>query len=207
MNAPDLIADFYRRDLSEAEEDALGAQLQASPEAAERFAALAQQDYSRFGLAEPGDSTPGGRRRAAWVLLLLLAGGSWLAYGLRNDRPAVTLIPEAREELREVRRPLASAPEPAEAAPATAPVEAHLRVSADSAKGPFHAKVEGADASALGVFDDAGRPVGRLRTLGPRDLAWDGRDAQGQAVLPGRYALTVRAGGRVLRQWVEIDVR
>lgn len=214
MNAPDLIADYYRRDLSEAEDDALAAELQASPEAAERFAALAASDYKRFGLPEPGESQEKRRgRKALWALLAIVASVALLNQMLSDERAKVVSVPEAGEALRQVSRPEApvaeeTGPEQAvQAAAAPVPVPVRLRVSAESANGPFHVKVEGADAQPLGVFDPAGRPIGRLRATGPRDLSWDGLDASGLAVLPGRYALSVRAGGRELKQWVEIDVR
>lgn len=207
MNAPDLIADYYRRDLDEAEEQALAAELQASPEAAERFAALAAADYQRFGLPEPGDSAPGKGRRLGILAVVVLAGAAALAWSLRDERAKVLAVPEASDELREVRRPVAPVSHDEGGNVAAPAAAASLKVSAASALGPFHVSVTGADAQPAGVFDATGRKVGLLRALGARELAWDGRDAQGQPVLPGRYALSVRAGGRVLTKWVEIDVR
>lgn len=50
----DLVVENFRRDLNAEEEDLLASQLAASPDDAERFAALAEAEYKRFGLPEPG---------------------------------------------------------------------------------------------------------------------------------------------------------
>ena len=53
MSDQDLLSEFFARNLDVPEDAALAALLESSPEAAERFAALAQQDYQRLGLPVP----------------------------------------------------------------------------------------------------------------------------------------------------------
>lgn len=56
----------------------------------------------------------------------------------------------------------------------------------------------------LAVFDVAGRLVTRLedgvREVGPHEVVWDGRDAEGRPVGAGAYFLRLDAGGRVARE-------
>ena len=82
---PDLIEKFYREDLTEAEEQALGETLSTSEDAAEKFGALAEATYYRFGHPKPewpgGDSLPrskGGWKPWLWMALLAAVGGAAL---------------------------------------------------------------------------------------------------------------------------------
>lgn len=209
MSAPDLIVDYFRRDLDGAEDEALAAQLQASPAEAERFAQLAAKDYRAFGLPEPGETL---QRRAGglkWLLLLLIVGGgAAFAWTLRPAKPGVLTVSrdDAGFDVVE-RKPAYETPErlPDEA-PAAVEAPA-LHVSAETPRGPFDIRVSGAKAEADGVFDAQGRRVADLTALDARRFRWDGRDEQGRLARPGAYQIRLLAQGAALKQWVEIEVR
>jgi len=206
----DLIQDYFRRDLDAAEEEALAQQLQASPEAAERFAALAAGDYKGFALPEPGQAAQGGGR-ARWLALLaigigLATAGTVLWKGRPDGRGSVAVIQDAQDDgFAVVERPEPA--RPAEA-PSAAPAEAaRLLVQAQTPRGPFEVRVAGAKAQSGGVFNAQGRRVADLVMLDSRHFRWDGRLEDGKPAGAGPYQLRLDAEGRQLRQWVEIEVR
>ncbi len=85
--ADDLIVKFFREDLTEAEEAALGERLSSSVEDALRFGQHAEASYRHYGLPEPawpgGGLPPGflpgaGWKLGVWMGLALLSGlGAW----------------------------------------------------------------------------------------------------------------------------------
>lgn len=208
MSAQDLIVEYHRRDLSEAEEESLACLLEESPEAALRFAELAADDYSRFGLPEPDRGGNNGR----WMVLLLLGlGGAWAWTQRPVPAPlAVHTVSEEDGGFSVVRRvaPVSVPAAPVEEAPSAPAAPApSLEVRSESAAGPFDILVLNGRASAEGIFDGAGRPVGRLREVNGRHFRWDGRDSAGRLVAAGAYQIRLVSGGKPLRQWVEIEVR
>lgn len=206
MSQIDLIAEHFRRDLSEAEDEALARELAASPEAALRFAGLAEDEYRAFGLPEPPLDGPRRGRLGLW--LLGGVGLLWLAWPKAHGTRLVQMQ-EAQDGALVVAQP--EAPRPVElpqAAEVALPTpRPRLRVSSQTPVGPFQVDVLGADAEAVGISDAKGRAVAAFTVRGPRSFFWDGLDGQGQRVAPGRYALQVRVGDLVLKQWVEIEVR
>ncbi len=98
--ADDLIIKFFREDLTEAEEEALGERLSSSTEDALRFGQHAEASYSHYGLPEPewpGGGPPkgflpgAGWKLGVWMIFSLLAG--LLAWGLwKYGTPAKTAI-------------------------------------------------------------------------------------------------------------------
>jgi hypothetical protein len=76
---PDLLEKYFGKDLTEAEEEALGGALLAEDDTAEKLAAEAEAAYVRYGLPEPrwtgGNKPPflsaGGGKIWAWVMLLI----------------------------------------------------------------------------------------------------------------------------------------
>jgi len=203
MSQPDLIVDYYRRDLDDAEEAQLAALLQASPAEAERFAALAADDYRAFGLPDPDAARWRGAWKLAALLLALGAGGAalWLA---RPARQAALAVADDGGSF-EVQ---AARPQAPQRRPAAEPAEtAKIWVSAQTPQGPFDVRVSGAEAEALGVFDAQGRKVGELVDLGDQRFRWSGRDRRDGLAAPGAYQFRLRAGDQVLKQWVEIEVR
>jgi len=75
----DLKHDYFKRDLSDAEFEALGQELESSPESAERFAGLAADAYQETGLPEPRlGKLATGRKALIGLVLGCLAGlGLW----------------------------------------------------------------------------------------------------------------------------------
>jgi hypothetical protein len=214
MSAPDLIAEYYRRDLDAAEDESLAALLESSPEASARFASLAADEYRGFGLPEPKGSGGGQRLPlgywAGGIAVLLAAGLLWLAWP-RHPKPL-----SIQEDPGAYQLPQPSEPEPeaeAEEPRATAPERRERRaprlwVSAQTPQGPFDVRVDGSGVSkALGVYDGEGRSIARLREVGQDRYRWDGRDQQGRLAKPGAYQLRLRSGDEALKQWVEIEVR
>lgn len=217
----DLIADYFIRNLEPGEDAALAALLESSPEAAERFANLAREDYRRLGLPVPAVPNPLlGRLKYGGFGLLVLAGLLWWwNQPTRTDAVAVGVVPQSDSEVAlprpELERHRASRP-PAEdmesGADALAPafqdaVRPHLSISMESGQGPFDVKVTGGTAQAVGVFDSGGTLVGRLAPAGPQAWVWDAKASAGRPVGPGRYRICLRAGEQPLKQWVEIERR
>ncbi len=85
----DLIEKYFREDLTEAEDKALGELLSSSDDAAQRFGAMAEAKYASYGLPEPGISdavTPDTSFLKPWMIpaaALLIAGGAtwWMTRG------------------------------------------------------------------------------------------------------------------------------
>lgn len=203
----DLIVDYFRRDLDAAEEESLAQLLAASPEAAERFAALAADDYAAMGLPEPA-----GQAKRRWLPLIALGlavGGAAAAVWFgRPQASRVAVIAQSEDgDFAVVERPQ---PQAVDAAPQAAPSDEaapRLYVQAQTPRGPFDIRVSGAKAEAVGVFNAQGRRIAGLDALDSRRFRWDGRDEDGKAVSAGPYQLRLEAKGRVLKQWVEIEVR
>jgi hypothetical protein len=215
----DLIADYFIRNLEPGEDAALAALLESSPEAAERFAALAGQDYQRLGLPVPVVPNPLlGRLKYGGLGLLVLAGLLWWwNQPTRTAAVAVGLVPQADSEVplprpaaapRRYRPRMESDLEP-RANQASAPESAppRLTISMETRQGPFDVKVSGGTAQPVGVLDSGGNVVGRLIPSGPQAWVWDAKGRDGQPVGPGRYRICLLAGDRPLRQWVEIERR
>lgn len=209
MSAPDLIAEYYRRDLDAAEEEALAAQLEASPADAARFAQLAADEYRSFGLPEPKGANA---HKVPWkglgagAAVLLAAGFAYMAWP-RHPRPLAIEQVDGAYELRDSGP---DAPQPRQARPPAPDADAaapRLWVSAQSPQGPFDIRVEGAGASRpVGVYSADGSKVAVLREVGQDRYRWDGR-VDGRLARPGAYQLRLVSGETRLRQWVEIEVR
>ncbi|HXB98527.1 MAG TPA: hypothetical protein VNZ54_10785 [bacterium] len=215
MNETDLIADFFTRNLEQSEDAALAALLESSPEAAERFAALAGQDYQRLGLPKPVPPNPllAGLKLGGLGLLALAALFYWWNQPTQTRSVAVGVLSQPDREVSlprpEPRRPSPGRPDEdlqprAQAGPGAAP---RLSISMETRQGPFDVKVLGGQAQPVGVLDNAGVLVGRLTPVGPRAWAWDARTKDGAPAAPGRYRICLLAGDRPLRQWVEIERR
>ena len=91
----DLIEKFFKKDLTEAEKEALAKQLSSSDKAAQKFGEKAVETYRSFGLPEPRWTGPDTLRRAPgtsywkWVALgltLILLGGAstWVFHHSSN---------------------------------------------------------------------------------------------------------------------------
>jgi hypothetical protein len=216
MSDQDLLSEFFARNLDVPEDAALAALLESSPEAAERFAALAQQDYQRLGLPVPVIPNPLLGRLKLGGLSLLAAGALlwWWTLPTQTVSVAVGMVtePEREVSLPPVPRPRHHAradhegeelePRTQDLADAGLP---HLAISTESRQGPFTAKVSGGSAQPVGVLDSAGNLVGRLVPSGPGAWVWDTKGKDGKPVGAGRYRICLLAGDQPLRQWVEIE--
>lgn len=220
MSDTDLIADFFTRNLDVAEDAALAALLESSAEAAERFAALAGEDYQRLGLPAPVVPNPlAGRLKMGAIGLACLAALFWWSnQPTRTNAVDVGLVPQAD---REVSLPQATAerhrarrqadedlePRTNSQAPAGETALPRLSISMETRQGPFDVKVTGGTAQPVGVLDSDGNLVGRLTSAGPQTWAWDAKRRDGKPAAPGRYRICLLAGDQPLRQWVEIERR
>jgi hypothetical protein len=218
MSETDLIAEYFTRNLETAEDAALAALLESSHEAAERFAALASEDYQRLGLPAPVVPNPLVKRLkyGALGLLGLAALLWWWNLPTRTNAVDVGMVPGADREVR-LPRPTAEAPRRARrplqedleprAVAADSVAMPRLSISMETRQGPFDVKVTGGNAQPVGVLDSSGALVGRLAPAGPLDWVWDAKGKDRKPAPAGRYRICLLAGTRPLRQWVEIERR
>jgi hypothetical protein len=100
----DLLKEFFRRDLTDPEEERLAQQLAASPKVSMRFAKLAKKAYLATGLPNPekpggGSSGPGGSPHLGPVVLksvvvaALLGGLGLLAWNVLKTPPETKPLP------------------------------------------------------------------------------------------------------------------
>ena len=205
--AKDLVKDFFERDLSDAELEALQERL-ASSEEALRFSAEAERFHRGLGaaaavalkLAQAGKaggfwSTGLGLagKSAALKAVLVLAGGGLIALGGVQAYQAYHQ-PEGAPVAQALPQPVAAAPKPLAGARGKQvalklDLEAPARVTAM-------------------VLDEEKRLVRDLGTrdmaAGPQRLVWDGYDDQGQVPRPGRYQVVLRWNGKEAGKWVEL---
>ena len=218
MSDQDLLSDFFARNLDVPEDAALAALLESSPEAAERFAALAQQDYQRLGLPAPVLPNPLLGRLKAGALGLLAAGALLWWWTLPTQTLSVA-VGRVTEPEREVSLP-PMAPRhhayahhdgedllPRTLGQAGSDGLPRLSIHTETRQGPFTVKVAGGAAQPVGVLDSNGNLVGRLAPSGTGTWVWDTKGKDGKPVIPGRYRICLLAGDRPLRQWVEIERR
>ena len=185
-----LAEDYFKRDLSEAEEAALAEELKASPELAERFADLAASDYRRLGLPLP--SRPSYLKPLAAAGLLGLGLIAWWGHeSPPAERPNLAV---ESGSFHAVEAPAAQAGSPSSAS-------ALLLQVSPVPGGGFDVRLSSGLALASGeVRDIQGRKVAALRGDGKGGGVWDGKAA------PGRYRIVAApAGGEALSKWVEIE--
>ena len=213
---PELLNDYFQRDLSVDEESRVAELLKDSPEEALRFAGLAEAEYKASGYPEPA---PRKGRAGLWLLrglgLCAAAGaGVWLWCLLQS--PAQT---EARR-VSESQSQDTAAPSPAPQAPAVArepeaapDVEAAPDLSVtvlDSGRFKMTVDLAAGHRVELSLCDVAGKPL-RAFYSGSLDggrwsFVWDGRLADGSAAKPGvPYQVVLRAHGTVLRRWLQLE--
>ncbi|HXC63268.1 MAG TPA: FlgD immunoglobulin-like domain containing protein [bacterium] len=218
MSDQDLLSEFFARNMDVPEDAALAALLESSPEAAERFAALAQLDYERLGLPAPVLPNPLLGRLKYGALGLLAAGALlwWWTLPTQTLSVAVGTVAEPEREV--------------SLSPAAPRRHAHVRhdgedlqpktldqagsaglprlsIRMETRQGPFTVTVSGGSAQPVGVLDSGGNLVGRLQPEGPQSWSWDTKGKDGQPMAPGRYRICLLAGDQPLRQWVEIERR
>lgn len=204
-----LVDEFFKRNLTEPEAEALDHLLEQSPEEASRFAQRAEQEYFSLGLPAPQlpahlipPLVPAG---LSPLLSTLLAGGflsvaamTWWFWP--TPKPVLLAPSPARE----------SVPMPKAALPAAVPVKEALTAPPPAIPEPVTtATREGNRLNVVvdldnpapvkvGVFDPQGRWV---RTLYAGNLAagrwalrWDGKLADGSRAPAGEYQIEVESG-------------
>lgn len=201
----DLVSEFFKRDLREEEAEELAGCLSASVEEAGRFASLAEEDWKRLGLPEPGQ---GRGWRGAFIILSALLGlaGLYLAFQAMKTTQGPAYFEETRAELK------AAGPEAEASLPkaggrlSKAAPRLRVRLEGDSR---FVAEVFGAfKAEQARVLDRQGRELARLSLLRPLNAwLWDGRRATGARAGAGFYEIRVEGEGKRLSKWVEIEVK
>jgi len=110
MSRPDLVDQFFKRDLNPVEEGDLEEMLASSEDAADAFRQKAEAAYRRYGLPRPSGPgvgvSPGTAVFSKWIFLLAVGtaflGGLWLGF-----RGYETLVPlKQKEQLSAVTSPV-----------------------------------------------------------------------------------------------------
>jgi hypothetical protein len=203
---PDLRAEYFQRDLSADEDDALAGQIDANDEFAVGFAVMAAQDYQLMGLPKPVWPQRRGRRLGLWLALgALAAGGTWIWQAGAPDSQAVVpvgVVPgvERQQTVEERVQDGTTAPS-APSAPQPLP-----RLKVRAGNGGFAATLVPAadDRPDLLVLDRQGRQVCRLQPDSQGLWLWNGQDADAKPVAQGAYQFKVDLNGRALTQWVQV---
>lgn len=211
----DLVKEFFARDLSDAELDALQKRLSSETEAL-RFSTEAERFHRGLGaaavaalalkLAQAGKSASG----AGWGSLFgtaakavavkavvvaasagLVTAGGVAIYHAYHSAPVLEAQP-ARP------MPVIPVPQPVQAArPEQHGKQVALKLDLQVP----------AEVTAL-VVDEHGTIIRELGTQtmgsGTNRLVWDGYDGQGQVPGPGRYQVIVRWNGKEAGKWVEL---
>jgi hypothetical protein len=215
-----LVEDFFKRDLSDAELDALAGRLQDEGEAL-RFSAEAARFHQGLGAAAgaalalkasqigasgtwAGQLAALGKSFKALLAKSLLvktavvavaaasAGGALMVYhAVQQAAPAAGTVPAS------IPAPPSPVPRPA-AKPWGRQLALKLRLE------------EAAEVESL-VLNAQGSPVRALGLhrwdAGVHRLVWDGSDDQGNPVQAGRYRIVIRWNGKETGQWVELRQR
>ena len=185
-----LAEDYFKRDLSEAEEATLAEELKASPELAERFASLAESDYRRLGVPLP--SRPSYLKPLAMAGLLGLGLVAWWVHeSPPAERPNLAIEGGSFH---------AVGARPGQESSSNGASVPRLEVSPGPAGG-FEVRLSSGLTLASGEVRDAqGRKVAALRSDGHGGGIWDGKAA------PGRYRIVAGpSDGEALSKWVEIE--
>jgi FlgD Ig-like domain len=216
----DLIEQFFTRDLSEAEHEALSKLLQDSPEAAQKYERLLEQNYLATGLPQPQlpkglNSLPetGGSLLGKGALLKLLAVGlAGLAAGLiwkfwPMSNPVTS--PASQQPVQAV------SPKPAQPAVARQkPAPVQPLAAGPSQEGQELSVVLNTGQKSLvtvRILDGQGNEVRALYTgfvePGHWSFQWDGLLENGQPAGAGDYRIDVQSGATHLSKDIQIKLK
>jgi hypothetical protein len=216
----ELAEDFFKRDLSAAELDALEASLADDPAVAERLLAGAEEQYRGTGLPEPRWDERGPSRGKGWLWLAALAvGGGLLAYNLPREARSVSVVDtdEKAFSVAEPARPFAEGPSEGVSLDLETPVPAaHSDAPSEGVPVPGRSgrslgvvlRLREATRVSVQVLDRQGRLRRRLFDggvgSGERRFEWDGLDDAGGAVEPGSYQVRISGPGLEMSKRVEL---
>lgn len=203
-----LVDEFFKRNLTEAEAQQLEQLLENSAQEALRFGQGLQREYLAMGLPVPNVPKNFGpaASKAGWTALksvlvaAVLAGGASLYWWLWCPSPAPSLHPSGPQALS---RPKAKLPPP--------PVEVPQRLSGTSVEGNRLSVVVELDHAApveVSIFNPQGRLIRQLYQgnlpSGKWSVHWDGLLADGSKASPGSYRIQVQSGSTQMSKTVAI---
>jgi len=204
-----LVDEYFKRDLTEVEEQQLSAQLSSSPEVADRFARLMGEFYVATGLPEPqwpGKPLPPQARPSRWwerplvpsVLILLVL--AFLLFRLLH--PPALPVPEAP---------------PSPSLPAKAPVVKHHAPAKPIPPAPGKvyeqlSVVVNLPQTGLVTVRAVNGQGEAVRTLyvgllpaGQKTFTWDGKTDKGSVAPKGDYFIQVQSGQTILKEPVQVQ--
>lgn len=208
-----LVDEFFKRDLTEAEAQGLDELLEKSPEDAMRFGEGLEEQYLSLGLTVPtipshfGPALP----KAGWGLLKsLLAAATLTGAGLMTwtlwPKPATVIsVPALKTTLpQSLSRPQAKLPAP--------PVEMPQRLTGASQEGNRLSVVVELDHAApvqVCIYNPANQKVrdlyqGNLQP-GKWSIHWDGLLTDGSRAPSGSYRIQVQSGATEMSKNVAIE--
>lgn len=209
----DLVDEFFKRDLTEAEAQALEGLLEKSPEEALKFAGKLRMEYAATGLPEPrvpksfgpAASKAGGALLKGFFAVAALAGASVIAWWMWPKPQAATNLsiekPAAPQILPRHRAPL---PPP--------PVEVPRRLTGSPVEGNRLSVVVELDQPApvqVRILDPRDQVVRRLYEgnlqAGKWSLHWDGLLSDGSQAPAGNYRIQVKSGSTEMSKAVAIE--
>lgn len=206
----DLIGEFFKRDLSEAEAQALDSLLENSSEGSLRFGQMLRGEYLGLGLPDPGAALPTpapaplALTKAALVLAGVMAAGTvgwWFWPAPQVISIANSIQPAAPKTIMKTKTPLAPPP---------LVIPERLNVSSPEGN-RLSVVVELAKPAPVKVFiqDDRGQVVralydGKLEA-GKWSLRWDGLLADGAKAPSGDYRIQVESGSHKMAKNVSVS--
>lgn len=208
-----LLDEYFKRDLTEAEEEQLAQLLSSHGEEAQRFIGLMGAHYDALGVPEPEwvekplpRFFPKPFYRQTWfkvVCLLALAGAGYSTYRWWSQAkipafsPSPALTPEASPEKSGVGPHAASHPSTPKGLPRRTRME--LSISVDNPK---------AGLVTVKVLDGSGKEIrilfAGIMPSGQRTFQWDGKGETGRMEPAGDYRLEVISGQTVMRKTVHL---
>ena len=213
-----LLEDYFKRDLSEVEEEQLAQWLAASPEGPPRMIKLMEEHYLGLGVSSIEPEWPEGPlpnffpksgHRLPWYLALVFLG-LFLAWSGYSGWRWFSKTPVPVSQV-----PALDSGNPSKTVSATKPKEKYV-------EGQTTAKPMGKSYEELSVvvanphpglvtvrvLDGQNREIRLLYAgilpVGQRTFTWDGKVSDGRLVSPGGYYLEVTSGVKVMRQEVHV---
>lgn len=207
-----LVDEFFKRNLSEAESKALEELLGRSPEDALKFAQKLQGEYLAMGLTVPqvpkhfAPMASKGTGAAVKTLLALvtLAGTGTAAWWLWHSHASPVLPPLKPAIVQSLARPKAHLPPP--------PVEVPHRLDASAEEGNRLSVVVELDRPApvwVSIVDSHDRQVRDLYQgdlqKGKWSIRWDGLLSDGSRAPAGDYLILVKSGSTQMSKKVSLE--